>query len=183
MESQSPHSLSHHQNTLGQIPQSMEATLSRFKLDGQTTTYAVCPTCNCTYKPKANLNSSHMQYPTNCSNKLIPENGPCNELLLQRSADGQSVPIKTFIYHHFHDYLAGLLSHPDLEALMDRPCDDLLALVGSLPPHIIKDVWDANFFCTFKGPSRQSLFINRGDEGRYTFTLNVDFFNIEGNLQ
>ena len=182
MDAQDPHSESRRQNTLAQIPRSMESALSRFKLDGQTTTYAVCPACNCTYKPTANLNTSNAQYPTNCFNKPIPEGDPCGEPLLQRSADGQFEPIKIFLYHHFHDYLAGLLSRPDLEALMDRPCDDLLASIGSTP-HIVKDVWDASFFRTFQGPSGQSLFIDRGDEGRYAFTLNVDFFNVEGNRQ
>jgi Transposase family tnp2 len=182
MEAQNPHSESRRQNTLSQIPRSMETALSRFKLDGQTTAYAVCPACNCTYRPTTSLNSSHARYPTKCFNRPIPEDGPCDEPLLQPSADGKLEPIKIFLYHHFHDYLAGLLSRPDLEVLMDRPCDDLLASIGS-PPHIIKDVWDANFFRTFKGPSGQSLFIDRGTEGRYAFTLNVDFFNIEGNLQ
>ncbi|KAG1866119.1 hypothetical protein F4604DRAFT_1928132 [Suillus subluteus] len=167
MEGDDDHSESRRQNTLAQIPRSMDTALSRFKLDAQTTPYAVCPACNCIYKPTADLGSSRAQYPTNCTNIPIPED----------------VPIKTFLYHHFHDYLAGLLSRPDLEALMDKPCDDLLASIGSPPPHIIKDVWDANFFRTFNGPSGQSLFIDRGDEGRYAFTLNVDFFNIEGNLQ
>jgi hypothetical protein len=183
MEADDHHSESHHQNTLAQIPQSMDTVLSCFKLDAQTTPYAVCPACNCTYKLTTNLSSSRTQYPTNCTNRPIPEDGPCHEPLLQRSADGQLKPIKTFLYHHFHDYLAGLLSCPDLEALMDRPCDDLLASIGNPPPHIIKDVWDANFFCTFNSPLGQSLFIDRGDEGRYAFTLNVDFFNIKGNLQ
>jgi hypothetical protein len=81
-------------------------------------------------------------------NRPIPEDGPCSELLLQCSADGQLKPIKTFLYHHFHNYLTGLLSRPDWEALMDRPCDDLLASIGS-PPHIIRDVWDVNYFRTF----------------------------------
>ncbi|KAG2743367.1 hypothetical protein P692DRAFT_20878760 [Suillus brevipes Sb2] len=182
MDAQNPHSESHRQNTLSQIPRSMETALLHFKLDAQTTTYAVCPACNCTYKPTAGLNSSRTRYPTNCHNIPIPEDSPCNEPLLQPSADGQLEPIKIFLYHHFHDYLAGLLSRPDLEVLMDKPCDDLLASIGH-PPHIIKDVWDAEFFRTFKGPSGQSLFIDRGIEGQYTFTLNIDLFNIEGNLQ
>ncbi|KAG2355558.1 hypothetical protein BDR07DRAFT_1381429 [Suillus spraguei] len=58
MEVQNIHSESHHQHTLAQIPRSMETALSHFKLNGQTTTYAVCPACNCTYKPMANINSS-----------------------------------------------------------------------------------------------------------------------------
>jgi hypothetical protein len=65
---------------------------------------------------------------------------------------------------------------------MDTPCDNLLASLGSVLPHIIKDVWDADFFRNFKGPA-QSLFIDRGIKGQFAFTLNVDFFNIEGNLQ
>ncbi|KAG1794527.1 uncharacterized protein HD556DRAFT_1441028 [Suillus plorans] len=177
MEAQNPHSESRRQNTHSQIPRSMETALSCFKLDGQTTAYAVCPACNCTYRPTTSFNSSHARYPTKCFNCPIPEDGPCDKPLLQPSADGKLEPIKIFLYHHFHDYLAGLLSRPDLEVLMDRPCNDLLVSIGS-PPHIIKDVWDANFFCTFKGPSGQSLFIDRGTEGRYAFTL-----NIEGNLQ
>jgi hypothetical protein len=161
MDAQTPHSESHRQNILSQILCSMETTLSCFKLDGQTTTYAVCLVCNCTYKPTTGLNSGHVRYPMKCFNSPIPENGPCDEPLLQLSHDGQLVPIKIFLYHHFYDYLAGLLSRPDLEALMDKPCNDLMVSIGS-PPHIIKDVWDANFFCDFKGPSGQSLFVDRG---------------------
>lgn len=164
MEANNTDSQSRRQTTLAQIPWSMDTALSRFKLDAQTTSYAVCPACNCTYKPRASLTSSRAQYPMNYTNRPIPEDGPCGEPLLQCSADGQLEPIKTFLYHHFHDYLTGLLSCPDLEALMDRPCDDLLASIGS-PPHIIRDVWDANFFRTFSGPLGQSLFIDRGEEG------------------
>jgi hypothetical protein len=182
MDARNSHSEPRRQNTLAQILRTMEAALSHFKLDGQTTTYAVCPACNCTFKPTVDLNSGNPRYPVSCSNRPKPEDGPCNEPLLWRSADGQSEPIKTFLYHHFHDYLAGLISRPDLEELMDKPCNDLLASIGSPPPRIIKDVWDANFFRTFEGPS-WSLFIDRGGEGQYAFTLNVDFFNIEGNLQ
>jgi hypothetical protein len=69
-----------------------------------------------------------------------------------------------------------------MEAIMDKPCDDLLSSIGSAPLRIIKDVWDADFFRSFEGPT-QSLFVDRGSEGRFAFTLNVDFFNIEGNLQ
>ncbi|KAG2059149.1 hypothetical protein BDR06DRAFT_968137 [Suillus hirtellus] len=164
MDAQDPHSKSCQQNTLAQILRSMESTLSHFKLDGQTTAYAVCPACNCTYKPMINLNTSNARYPTNCFDKPIPEGDPCGKSLLQHSTDGQFEPIKTFLYHHFHNYLARLLSCPNLEALMDRPCDDLLASIGSTL-HIVKDVWDASFFRTFQGLSSQSLFIDRGNEG------------------
>jgi len=145
MDTDDHDSESHCQNTLAQIPWSMDTMLLCFKLDTKTTSYAVCPACNCTYKLRAGLSSSHTQYPMNCTNRPIPEDGPCGELLLWHSTDRQLELIKTFLYHHFHDYLAGLLSRPDLKALMDKPCNDLLASIGSLPC-IMSDVWDVSFF-------------------------------------
>jgi hypothetical protein len=41
-------------------------------------------------------------------------------------------PIKPFVYHHFHDYLAGLLSRSNLEQLMDKACDDLMESLNML---------------------------------------------------
>ena len=48
---------------------------------------------------------------------------------------------------------------------------------------IIKDIWDAEFLQTFKGPCGQKAFIDHEGEGRFLFALHVDFFNMQGNLQ
>ncbi|KIJ68873.1 hypothetical protein HYDPIDRAFT_82735 [Hydnomerulius pinastri MD-312] len=63
---------------------------------------------------------------------------------------------------------------------MDQACDDLAASISSPKPRFIKNIFDAQFLCEFGGPVPEKLFVNRGDEGRYAFTLHVDFFNPEG---
>jgi hypothetical protein len=91
-----------------------------------------------------------------------------------------SKPIKPFVYHDFHDYLASLLSRADLEEAMDNSCDNLMQALNDPVPEHVADIWEAEFLRTFDGPSPGTLFIDRQGEGRYGFTLNIDFFNIEG---
>jgi hypothetical protein len=172
-----------HADTLTQIPQTITAALAKFNLDGRTTIYAVCPVCHCTYKPSFKSGSLLPIYPERCTNKPKPQSGECAELLLQALTENGSSPpkpIKPFVYHHFHDYLAGLLSRPDLEALMDKSCDDLMQSLLGAAPSYVKDVFEADFLRTFEGPEPHTLFVNRKGNGRYTFSLNVDFFNVEG---
>ena len=89
-------------------------------------------------------------------------------------------PIRPFVYHHFHDYLAGLLSRPDLEQLLDKSCDNLMDSLSQTQPTFIRDVFRAEFLRMFKGPKPGTLFVDRQGSGHYTFSLNVDFFTIEG---
>jgi hypothetical protein len=89
-------------------------------------------------------------------------------------------PIKPFVYHHFHDYLAGLLSRPDLEQAMDKSCDDLMESLDQPPPKFVRDIFEAEFLKTFDGPNPGTLFVDRQGGGRYAFSLNVDFFAVEG---
>ena len=97
-------------DTLAQIPPSITTALSKLNLDGQSTIYAICPACHCTYKPCFNHDSSIPIYPERCSNKPRPGSGDCGEPLLETSSVSQTMkPIKPFVYHHFHDYLSGLL--------------------------------------------------------------------------
>ncbi|KIK12253.1 hypothetical protein PISMIDRAFT_50287, partial [Pisolithus microcarpus 441] len=166
--------------TLAQIPKTIPAALSRFSLEPRTTVYAVCPACNCTYKPRAERGK--YSYPTLCTNIPRPGADICNAMLVKDPEDGCKSPIKTFIYYHFHDYVAALLARPGLEEVMDKPCDRLAENLDNQPT-FLRDVWDSNFLWTFKGPDGVKLFANRGDEGRLVFSLNVDFFNIRGNRQ
>lgn len=158
--------------TLKQLPKTLHGALSRFSLDGRTTIYAACPACHYTYKPHAKLGCQ--VYPEHCTNQPKPEAGPCGEPLLE-----DREPIKPFVYHHFADYLAGLLSQHEEE--MDKACDDGVQFLHHPPPTFINSIFDADFIRTFKGPDSKHFFIDRpGKEGRYLFTLNVDFFNVEG---
>jgi hypothetical protein len=172
-----------HLDVISQMPQSIREALSKFDLESRTVIYAACPKCHCTYKPRYNDGSTLAIYEETCTNRPKPEAGMCGEPLLhQVDDDGRRImkPIKPFVYHDFHDYLASLLSRSDLEKAMDKSCDDLMRARNDPIPEFVTDVWEAEFLRTFEGPSSKTLFIDRQGEGRYGFTLNVDFFNIEG---
>ncbi|KAL4243705.1 hypothetical protein ABKN59_011906 [Abortiporus biennis] len=151
--------------------------LDKFNLDGQTIQYAVCPACHYTYKPLFKCGSKMPRYPDTCMNypsaNLHP-NFMCDASLLR-----DSEPIKTFTYHSFHNYLAGLLTNPNAERVMDAACDNLMSTL-SQSPLVTSDVLEAEYLHSFEGPIPNCLFIDRGTEGRYTFSLNVDFFAAEG---
>ena len=53
---------------IAQMPQNIQQALSKFDLDSCTTTYAVCPTCHCTYKPWYNKGSLVLIYDKMCCN-------------------------------------------------------------------------------------------------------------------
>lgn len=165
--------------TLKQVPRSIHEALSRFNLEGHSTVYAICPACHCTYKPL--FDAGRCIYPERCTNRPDLEGGPCNERLVDDFPEGLqgSKPIKPFVYHHFADYLAGILSQHEDE--MDRACDDCFESLQHPPPSFVNNVFDAEFIRNFEGPVPGTLFIDRpGTEGRYLFALNVDFFNVEG---
>ncbi|KAI9462589.1 hypothetical protein HD554DRAFT_2041166 [Boletus coccyginus] len=48
------------------------------------------------------------------------------------------------------------------------------------PKTWLPDVWDAEFLRSFEGPLPNTLFVDRQGEGRLVFSLNVDFFNVQG---
>ncbi|KIK31568.1 hypothetical protein CY34DRAFT_57483, partial [Suillus luteus UH-Slu-Lm8-n1] len=164
-------------NTLKQIPMTSESAEAKFHLTGKTVPYAVC-SCHCTYPPTYAPGSTTPAYPERCTHRptLTTE---CGEALLV-GEDGNFRPRKTFLYHDFKDYLSGLLSRRDIEAVMDQACDDLMDSIDSPQPSFIKTPFEAQFLRQFDGPQPGSLFVDRGEEGRYVFALHVDFFNPEG---
>lgn len=162
---------------VNEFPITIETVLSRFKLDGKTTTYAICPKCHFSYDPAYQLGSKIPFYPKVCENKPYPGAEICGAQLL----DGNT-PQKIFVYHHFHDYLAGLLSREDLEKSMDDRCDKLASDIklNKLQPLNIVDFFDAEYVRSFKDFD-DKIFVDRpGNEGRYLFVFNMDFFNPEG---
>lgn len=177
----SEHSMnSRQEDILAQMPQNIREALFKCNLDSSTTTFAVCPACHCTYEPSYKQGSTVPIYDEFCTNRRTPESEVCREPLLRRGKDdGILQPIKPFVYHDFHDYLASLLSRADLELQMDESCDKLMRSVSD-SPEFVSDIWEADFLRHFKDPSNRTLFIDRHGEGRYGFTLNIDFFNIEG---
>ena len=138
--------------------------------------------CNSIFKPLG-MSLDEPTYPTCCTNWPFPGDDLYDMLLLHDSNDGHSIPIKSFIYHHFHDYMASLLAKPRFEDLVDKPCDGVMQDLQSIAPSILKDVWHAEFIRTLEGLCAGALFVDCQGEGHLLFSLNVDFFNIEGNWQ
>ncbi len=88
-----------------------------------------------------------------------------------------------YAYHSVMDYVTALDSQEELRRVMDLACDDAMSarLAGS--PAEIKDVFSGSFVRSFKGLDSK-LFIDRPEgEGRLLFSLNLDFFNPEGNRE
>lgn len=99
---------SSHENILKQIPITSESAEAKFNLAGKTVPYAVCG-CHCTYAPIYAPGSTTPTYPKRCTHCPTP-GIECGKDLLLVGADGERRPRKTFLYHDFKDYLAGLLS-------------------------------------------------------------------------
>ena len=87
--------------------------------------------------------------------------------------------IRPFVYHHLHDFMASLLSRQEIDAIIDNSCNKLMKSCHNPLPMNAKDIWDSEFLRTFHGPLPSTLFVDRMGEGHLSFSLNVDFFNVE----
>ena len=112
---------------IADMPANSRDALSKFDIESKMIVYAVCPACHFTYAPQFTLRDNIPKYPSHCTHHPTPESGVCGQPLLRhnKSNPQNPQPIKPFIYHSFHDYLAALLSCKDLKTLMDKACDDL----------------------------------------------------------
>ena len=167
-----------HENIIRQLPPTMEVALDKIDLMSKTVTYVVC-SCHCTYTPSYLEGSAVPTYPEYCTHHPNPEI-LCGEPLLDTQHSSAHLPKRTFVYHDFNDYLASLLSRSNVEMMMDMACNNLTTSLPSPPPCFIKTPFEAQFLREFSGPKAGQLFVDRGDEGRYAFSLHIDFFNPEG---
>ena len=161
---------------LNQVPSSLYTALSRFDIDSEMVVYATCPSCNYTHKPTQHPTSALTVYPATCQNQLLTDNGrqPCGTAIL----DDHLRPRKPYAVPSFRDYLARLLANRDIEDLCDQACDDAYANLSETGE--MKNVFQAEFLKTLKGPIPDQLFINRCGNVRLGFVMHVDFFNPNG---
>ncbi|KAJ7694986.1 hypothetical protein B0H16DRAFT_1485415 [Mycena metata] len=62
------------EHVLEQLPSSLYIALQRFKIDGKTVQYAVCPSCHYTHPPN-NPDSPVPRYPEKCTNRVVGKSG------------------------------------------------------------------------------------------------------------
>ena len=170
---------------LSDIPTDPCAIERAFLLENKSTILAICPNpdFHFTYEPTFHGNSPIPIYPDKCEHHEFLHGKKCSTPLLKPwSVNGHIVhlQIKPFVAFSFKDWVGGLLSRSWYEGKMDNAwmsCKD-----GSPPPKKMKYIFDAKIVQDFKGVDGQH-FSADGDEGRYIFSLCVDYFNPLGNKQ
>jgi hypothetical protein len=175
---------SHDRKLLADIPSDSRYVEERFSLTTNATIYAVCPDPNChaIHKPVFKPGSPIPVYPKVCSHVEFAGGSQCGTVLLKfEKVEGKpiSVPIKRFVAFSFKDWLGGMLSRPGLEDVMDKAWER--CKVGG-EDREMNDVFDGDMLRSFCGPDGKHFSLG-GDEGRYTFSLGIDFFNPLGNKQ
>ncbi len=114
-----PHSYTTSQTTiLRQLPTSLSNALSYFQLDGSSTIYAACPSCNYTHRAVYNRVTTEAVYPDHCTNRILTKDGriSCGASLLEER-QGSKRPRKPFVSASLQDYLSRILTDPEAERL------------------------------------------------------------------
>ncbi|KAJ4001071.1 hypothetical protein F5050DRAFT_1561567 [Lentinula boryana] len=159
---------------LAGIPESIETLEKKFNLDIKCIPYAICPSCSFTHPPTYPNNASRPVYPPVCLERRAPLEKPCGASLL---AHGK--PLKKYEYYPFFDWFGRFLAQPGIEEYGNKFCDTISSH-QSIPVDKI-DQTDGRFVHEFRDKDGQLFVADRGNEGRWFFVLNADFFNVEGN--
>ncbi|KAJ3781040.1 hypothetical protein GGU10DRAFT_278292 [Lentinula aff. detonsa] len=159
---------------LAGIPESIETLEKKFNLDIKCIPYAICPSCSFTHPPTYPNNASRPVYPPVCLERRAPLEEPCGASLL---AHGK--PLKKYEYYPFFDWFGRFLAQPGIEEYGNKFCDTISSH-QSIPVDKI-DQTDGRFVHEFRDKDGQLFVADRGNEGRWFFVLNSDFFNVEGN--
>ena len=176
----SNHLSQHDQKLLSDFVSDVRIPADHFNLEGKYTIYAICPNSEChrSHKPTFLPDNPIPQYPSRCNHSPFPGE-VCDEILLRVKKVGShtiSVPIKSFAYFDFKDWLANLLSHPGLEEKMDNAWKNRI----QNNEQEMHDIFDGSILQNFMGADGERFGANT-TVGQYVFSLNVDFFNPNGN--
>ena len=165
---------------LSGIPTDPRMTEKAFNLSNKNTIFAVCPKpdCHFNYEPTFHEGSPIPHYPAKCNHWEFQGGTKCGTPLVKpRCVNGLTilVPIKPFVAFSFKDWLGRMLAHSRFEKKMD------MAWKERVTPEM-KDIFDGEFLRSFKGLDGQH-FSEGGEEGRYVFSLCINYFNPLGNKQ
>lgn len=162
------------QGMLSDFPRDIRTVIKEFRLDAAETILAICPKCHTAYHP-TNKRPAYT-YQKVCNSRRY--GSLCKELLLRPKQGSQvGVPIKPYVVFSFKDWVAGLLSRPGYEEMMDKAWDRMTPS----PSESLDDIFQGANIRQFKGPDGEAHFMFAGgessDAGRYLFSLSLDFFN------
>jgi tnp2 family transposase/uncharacterized protein DUF4218 len=168
---------------LSGIPTDPRTTEKAFNLRNEHTVFAVCPKADChfNYKPTFHEDSPIPLYPATCNHREFRGGPKCGTPLVKpRRVNGFTikVPIKSFVAFSFKHWLGGMLARSGFEKKMDNAW----VRCGERVNPEMKDIFDAEILRNFKGLDGRH-FSDGGEEGRYVFSLCIDYFNPLGNKQ
>ncbi|RDB30843.1 hypothetical protein Hypma_005801 [Hypsizygus marmoreus] len=142
--------------------------------------------------------AKNLPYPLECNHRPTRDSPRCGARLVRcsieeptdepnsNSQDGRQSKLRSFrplrMYSHqsMKAWLSRLMSRPGMEHLMDEIWDRVRNHSGQSP---MSDFWDATELQEFRGPDKKFFYDNPNNEGRYIFSLFVDWFNPLGNKQ
>lgn len=136
--------------------------------------YATCPNTKCSkiYAP-----SSAGTWPTNCNPHISHGKNVCHERLLRRSSESSELrPIRPFVAYDVRSQIA------EMAALEPSASKLYKGYSGDRLQQEVQDILQAGLAREFPGPTvgpkgTMSFFDAPDDEGRYLFTLSVDWMN------
>jgi hypothetical protein len=103
------------------FPTDIRTARLNLDIEADTTVYASCPKCRCTYPPLKN--GRVLAWPSECTWRPFPNSRPCGQSLVKSGVvDGQSVrvPIQPFATQDFDSFVGRILSRPGYEAILDQ---------------------------------------------------------------
>jgi hypothetical protein len=168
-----------HEQSWSQMRRTIEGAMRTFGLEGRFISCAICPQCHALYEGKGTADATI--YPERCTFKRLPASSACNEPLLSTDMTGTQSPIKPFLRLPLSEYEGAILSNASFEAEHDRLADDFVKSMNNPFKSYMRSAYDGQFVRSFMGPITGKHFLDRGEEGRSLYSLNVDGFNIEGN--
>lgn len=160
-----------HQELLDNFPLDLRSAQDRFNLDPDVIVYATCPRCCCTYAPT--IEGGVAIYPARCNFVRFEGGQPCGAGMTKRKVEnGKSmrVPIRPFTHQKFSAFVAGLLSRPGIEDMIDLAWE----------PHNkewLTDVWDGSGVHELMGPDGKAFSEGTLGEARLVWNISVDWFN------
>ena len=197
------------EETLKCIPSEVSTAQRNICFDPDSTDYACCPVCSALYAPKegpsyppADPPSAEVQghvstwleealpsyehssprdqlsplpYPEICTFRETRNGPPCGAKLLRLGKNPR--PIRLFSYQRLVSWLGRLLCRSEIKVLLDAS-----QATGMIPHHgPVDDILQSEEVRKFLGPDGLPFFQVRGSEGRYLFSLFVDWFHPRGN--
>ncbi|KAI0649616.1 hypothetical protein C8Q79DRAFT_902811, partial [Trametes meyenii] len=193
--------------TIASIPTDLATARNRFPLDPEYTLYACCPLCFALHPSQAPVpteatekdehplppdligvlppyippqprrdSRSPLRFPDKCQYQATRTSTRCGTKLLRQGIDSRR-PIRTYAHQSLVSWLGRLLIRPDIEHHLDAS----QANVGPNPSGSVEDILESREVLNFMGPDGQPFLRHCGSEGRYLFSLFVDWFNPRGN--